>query len=330
MKQFKNKEKKKIEKKSWWMPLIVVLLLCGCGKTDEVMKIYDASSQQSEFSCFDATDFSVASSFASNLCVVSGDNTAAATITAEAASIYNISDQKNLYAKNVHARMNPASITKVMTVLLALEYGNMDDVVTITDEAMISESGATLLDLHPGDQITLENLIKASMVKSANDAASAIAIHIGDSLEGFVDMMNKKALELGATNTHFTNPHGLTDEEHYTTAYDLYLILNKASEYSTFLDLAQMKDAEIIYMDEAGNPKSVKVTNSNRYINGGIEPPEGVVVIGGKTGTTNAAGSCLALLSKNAAGKWFCSVILKADSSETLFREMNILLGLEN
>ena len=315
-------------KKSWLMSIAVVLLLCGCGKADEVMKIYDASSQQSEFSCFDTTDFSVASSFASNLCVVSGDNTGAATLTAEVASIYNISEQKNLYAKNVHERMNPASITKVMTVLLALEYGNMDDIVT--DEAMISESGATLLDLHPGDQITLENLIKASMVKSANDAAAAIAVHIGDSLEGFVDMMNKKALELGATNTHFTNPHGLTDEDHYTTAYDLYLILNKASEYAVFLDMVQMKDAEIVYMDEAGNPKSVKVTNSNRYINGGIEPPDGVVIVGGKTGTTNAAGSCLALLSKNAAGKWFCSVILKADSSETLFREMNVLLGLEN
>ncbi|MCX4268214.1 MAG: serine hydrolase [Lachnospiraceae bacterium] len=320
----------KESKRFQWISVLVVLLLCGCGKTDEVMKVYDVSSQQSEFSCFDAMDFSVASSFASKLCVVSGDNTAAASLTAEVASIYNISEQTNLYSKNVHARMNPASITKVMTVLLALEYGNMDDVVIITDEAMISESGATLLDLHPGDQITMENLVKASMVKSANDAAAAIAVHIGESLEGFVDMMNKKALELGATNTHFTNPHGLTDEEHYTTAYDLYLILNKASEYSEFLDLVQMKEAEIVYMDEAGNPKSVKVTNSNRYINGGVEPPDGVVVVGGKTGTTNAAGSCLALLSKNAAGKWFCSVILKADSSETLFREMNTLLGLEN
>lgn len=312
------------------MSAMLVILLCGCQKKNEIMKLYDASSQQSEFSCIGATDFSVVSSFASNLCVVSGDNVAPATLTAEAASIYNISDQKNLYAKNVHTRMNPASITKVMTVLLAIEYGNMDDLVTITDEAMISESGASLLELRPGDQITLENLVKAAMVKSANDAASAIAVHIGESLDGFVDMMNKKALELGATNTHFTNPHGLTDEDHYTTAYDLYLILNKASNYPAFVELVQMKEAEIVYMDEAGNPKSVNVTNSNRYLNGGATPPEGVAIVGGKTGTTNAAGSCLALLSKNAAGKWFCSVILKADSSETLFREMNTLLGLEN
>ncbi len=317
-------------KKVWMLSFAVAILLCGCRKTDNVMKIYDASSQQSEFSCFEATDFSVASSFASKLCVVSGDNLASASITAEAASIYNISEQKNLYAKNVHERMNPASITKVMTILLALEYGNMNDVVTITEEAMISESGATLLDLHPGDQITFENLVKATLVKSANDAATAIAIHIGESEEGFVDMMNKKALELGATNTHFSNPHGLTDEDHYTTAYDLYLILNEASNHPEIMDLMQLKDAEIVYMDEAGNPKSVHVTNSNRYISGSVEPPEGVVVVGGKTGTTNAAGSCLALLSKNAAGKWFCSVILKADGSDTLFREMNILLGLEN
>ena len=317
-------------KKVWMISFITAILLCGCRKTDDVMKVYDASSQQSEFSCFEATDFSVASSFASKLCVVSGDNLASASITAEAASIYNISEQKNLYAKNVHVRMNPASITKVMTILLALEYGNMDDLVIIPEEAMISESGATLLDLHPGDQITFENLVKASMVKSANDAAAAVAIHIGESEEGFVDMMNKKALELGATNTHFSNQHGLTDEDHYTTAYDLYLILNEASKHPEFMDLMQLKEAEIVYKDEAGNPKSVHVTNSNRYISGSVEPPEGVVILGGKTGTTNAAGSCLALLSKNASGKLFFSVILKADSSDTLFREMNILLELEN
>lgn len=317
-------------KKAWMITIFFTMLLCGCQKTEEIMKLYDASSQQSEFSYIEATDMGVASSFASGLCVISGDNTASASLTAEAASIYNMSDRTSLYAKNVHERMNPASITKVMTVLLALEYGNMNDVVIISDEAMISESGATLMDLHPGDQITLGNLVRASMLKSANDAASAIAVHIGDSLEGFVDMMNKKALELGATNTHFTNPHGLTDEEHYTTAYDLYLILNEASNYQEFLDLVQIKECEIAYMDEIGNPKSATVTNSNRYVSGGTEAPDGVIVIGGKTGTTNAAGSCLALLSRNSAGKWFCSIILKADGANTLFQEMNTLLGLEN
>lgn len=317
-------------KKAWILTVFFAMLLCGCQKTEEVMKLYDASSQQSEFSCFEAADLGVASSFASDLCVVSGDNTASASLTAEAASIYNISDQTSLYAKNVHERMNPASLTKVMTVLLAIEYGNMNDIVIVPEEAMISESGATLLDLNPGDQITLENLVKASMLKSANDAAATIAVYIGESLEGFADMMNEKALELGATNTHFTNPHGLTDEEHYTTAYDLYLILNEASNCQEFVNLIQMKECEITYTDEAGNPKSVTVKNTNRYVNGGAEAPEGVAVIGGKTGTTNAAGSCLALLSKNAAGKWFCSIILKADSGDTLFQEMNILLGLEN
>lgn len=317
-------------KKAWMITIFFTMLLCGCQKTEEIMKVYDASSQQSEFSYIEATDMGVAASFASDLCVISGDYTAPASLTAEAASIYNMSDRTSLYAKNVHERMNPASITKVMTVLLALEYGNMNDVVIVSDEAMISESGATLMELRPGDQITLGNLVRAAMIKSANDAAAAIAVHIGDSLEGFVDMMNKKALELGATNTHFTNPHGLTDEEHYTTAYDLYLILNEASNYQEFLDLIQMKECEITYMDEIGNPKSATMTNSNRYISGGTEAPNGVSVVGGKTGTTNAAGSCLALLSRNSAGKWFCSIILKADGANTLFQEMNTLLGLEN
>jgi len=319
--------------KKWIVTILLFTLptlLCSCGKQENIMKLYDASSQQSEFSCFEATDFSVAKSFASDLCVVPGDYTTPASLTAEVASIYNMSDKTSLYSKNVHERMNPASITKVMTVLLALEYGNMEDIVTITEDAIITESGATVLDLKPGDQISLGDLVKASMVKSANDAAAAIAVHIGESLEGFVDMMNKKALELGATNTHFTNPHGLTNEDHYTTAYDLYLILNEASNHQDFIDLVQIKECEISYQDEAGNPKSATMTNSNRYINGGSQAPEGVEIVGGKTGTTNAAGSCLALLSKNSAGKWFCSIILKADSSQTLFQEMNTLLGLEN
>lgn len=310
---------------------VSMLLLCSCGKTEEVMKAYDASSRQSEFSYFGATDSGIAESFASNLCVVSADDTARASITAEAASIYNLTDKTVLYAKNVHERMNPASVTKIMTVLLAIEYGNMDDIVTVTEEAMITESGATLMDLKPGDQITLGDLTKAAMLRSANDAAAAIAVYLGGGLDGFADMMNQKALELGATNTHFTNPHGLTDEEHYTTAYDLYLILSDAMKKAGFIELVQLEESELEYIDEAGNPKTVTISNTNRYKNGKAEAPEGVTVIGGKTGTTNAAGSCLALLSQQAStGKWFCSVILRADSGDTLFDEMNILLNLEN
>lgn len=317
-------------KKTWIVAAFLTVFLSGCGKQEEVLRMYDASSKQSEFAAFESTDFGLVDSFASGLCVVSENKTNTAAITAEAASIYNITKQTNLYSKNVHERMNPASITKVMTLLLALEYGNMDEMVMVTEEAMISESGASVMDLKPGDQITLGNLVKATVTKSANDAASAIAVHIGGSLGGFVDMMNQKALELGATNTHFTNPHGLTNENHYTTAYDLYLILNAASNSSEFIELLQLSEAELPYIDEAGNPKTAKVSSTNRYVTGRAEPPAGVVVIGGKTGTTNAAGSCLALLSRNAYGDWFCSVILKADSADTLFDEMNLLLGLEN
>ena len=118
--------------------------------------------------------------------------------------------------------MYPASITKVMTSLIAIKYGNLEDQVTVTEDAVISESGATLCGIKPGDTLTLEQLLYGLMLPSGNDAGAAIAIHMAGSIDAFADMMNEEAKRLGATDTHFMNPHGLHDEDHYTTAYDLY------------------------------------------------------------------------------------------------------------
>lgn len=313
------------------MPVIICasFLLCGCGKSksEQIMKIYDVTSQQSEFTYIQPSDSTVGTAFASNLCVVSNDvQLSDVNITSEAASIYCIDDKEVIYAKNVHQKMNPASLTKVMTALLVLEYGNLDEEVTITQEAMITEADATLCDLKPGDKLTLRQLLNCALVRSGNDAAAALAIAVGGSMDEFINMMNQKAKELGATNTNFVNSHGLTAENHYTTAYDMYLILNAAMQYDEFLTIINQPNYELNY---AGLTQPRKYDSTNRYLLDKVSAPEGVIVIGGKTGTTKAAGSCLALLSKNSEGKWFCSVILKADGSDTMYEEMNKLLLLE-
>ncbi len=165
------------------------------------------------------------------------------------------------------------------------------------------------------------------MLKSANDVANLVAEHIGGSVEGFVNLMNETAASIGATNTHFTNPHGLTDPEHYTTAYDMYLILNEAVKYDKFLELIQEQTYTSVYHDKDGNEKKIDLANSNAYLKGEAIAPENVTVVGGKTGTTNAAGNCLILYCRNASGDPYISIILQAKDRTILYTEMTDLLN---
>ena len=142
--------------------------------------------------------------------------------------LLDIKNKQVLYSKGAYDRVYPASITKIMTALLAFQYGNMEDVVTISEENITLEEGSQVIGFQVGDKVTMDELVHGLLVYSGNDAASAIATHIGGSTEKFVDMMNSYAAQLGCTRTHFTNPHGLQDENHYTTPYDIYLMLKEA------------------------------------------------------------------------------------------------------
>ena len=122
------------------------------------------------------------------------------------------------------------------------------------------------------------------------------------------------------------NPHGLTADEHYTTAYDLYLIFNEAMKYDKFKEIIHMTDYSSAYADRDGNIKNLDFKSTNRFINGDLESPNKVNVIGGKTGTTNAAGSCLILLSNDASGNPFISVVLQANDRDSLYSDMVDLL----
>jgi D-alanyl-D-alanine carboxypeptidase (penicillin-binding protein 5/6) len=267
--------------------------------------------------------------FASDLCVTNSDVTAGTDVDmsqATAAGLFDLSSGKVIYSKNIHERMNPASLTKVMTALCALKYGNLDDVLTATSNVNITESGAVKLGVSEGDTMTLEQALNALLLKSANDVAVMIAENVGGSVEGFADLMNEEAKAIGATNSNFVNPNGLTDENHYTTAYDLYLIMNEAVKYDKFVEIIHTSSYKSVYHDKNGNEKTIDLATTNAYIKSEIATPDNVTVIGGKTGTTNAAGSCLIIYAKDASGNPYISIVLQATDRTTMYTEMTDLL----
>ena len=184
-----------------------------------------------------------------------------------------------------------------------------------------------MLKLKTGDTMTLDQALHILLLASSNDVALLIADNIGGSVEHFMEMMNEKARELGATNTHFSNPHGLTDPDHYTTAYDMYLIFNQAIKYDTFNQIINMSSYQTTYFDKNGKEIPYSCGTTNRYLRGQTNPPENITVLGGKTGTTNAAGHCLILHSKDIRGNSYISIVMRCLDSDTLYAEMTDLLN---
>ena len=268
--------------------------------------------------------------FADGLCVTDTDVDADAIfITASEAALFDINSEDVLYAKNIFEQRSPASITKIMTALVAMKYGNPDDMVTVTSAAFDIEEASSVCELHLGDRLTLKQLLYGLLIASGNDAAQMIAEYVGGgSISHFVDMMNQEALELGATHTHFMNPHGLTQSDHYTCAYDVYLMLNAAMKYDLFMDIIQRKNYYAEYTDADGDAYAMTWDTTDHYLTGEANKPGNVVIYGGKTGTTDDAGACLALISKDLYGNPYISVILHSESKEGLYNEMNQVLSL--
>ena len=237
-----------------------------------------------------------------------------------------LKDKSVLYAKGAYDKVYPASITKIITALLAFKNSNMDDVVTITQENITLEEGSQVVGFQVGDQVTMDQLVHCLLVYSGNDAASAIATHVGGSTENFVAMMNEYAAQLGCTGTHFTNPHGLQDENHYTTPYDIYLMLKEALKYPEFTEITQLPSYTVTFQHSDGSEDSVSLTATDHYLTGEANAPKGVTVLGGKTGTTSNAGNCLALLCQNSYGEPYVSIVMGASTKELLYQQMTSLL----
>lgn len=309
--------------------VLFLLLLTGCGKQSRLENAYSFEEREYGFS---GGMSGQAPLFAENLCVITGETQDDdVSVSAGAGALFDVTDANVLYNKNATERMYPASITKVMTALIAIEEGNLSDIVTVTGDAVITEPGASLCGIKLGDQITMEQLLYGLMMPSGNDAANAIAVHMAGSMDAFVDRMNERAKELGATQTHFMNPSGLSNDDHYTTAYDLYLIFNEALKLPLFREIIHTQSYTAQYTDASGAPVSQTWNVGNWYQKGDTETPAGLTVLGGKTGTTKAAGYCLIMAVDDSSGGEYISVVLKSDSRPALYENMtNIITKIVN
>ncbi len=315
--------------------LAVGLAVTGCGQAVVIEDPYDISTSATNAKSTSATELVSGSEdavhfFAEDLCVAEEEQTQSDAVTSdvvEAAGVFLPTEGTISYQKNIYEKMYPASTTKIMTAYLALTQGNPDDIVTVSEHAVDQPSDSSVCGLRAGDQIKLSDLLYGLMLKSGNDAAIAIAEHISGSEEAFAQLMNDTARSFGATNTHFVNPNGLHDEDHYTCVYDLYLIFSHAIELDDFVNLIRTTSYTVYYTDANGNDASQSWTNTNKYLNGEVTQPEGITVLGGKTGTTNAAGYCLVLLSDNDKNEPVISIVLKADGRSNLYYVMNQVLA---
>lgn len=208
-----------------------------------------------------------------------------------------------LYEKNAHERMSMASTTKIMTALCAIEAGNLDRTVTVNPSACGVEGSS--IYLQAGDQLTMESLLCALMLESANDAAAAIAYDISGSIDGFADSMNETAAKLGLSDTHFTNPHGLDDENHYTTAADLARLTSYALKNETFARIVSTQKHTVSIRHADGEELSRVLLNHNKLLKLSDD------VIGVKTGFTKHSGRCLVSAARR-DGVTVIAVTLKA------------------
>ena len=214
-------------------------------------------------------------------------------VAAKGAILYELNTDTVLLEQDADARLYPASTTKLMTALVAMEYGNPEDIITVPAEAVdgLFELGSASY-LLAGEEISFMDLMEYMLIASGNDAANAMAIHISGSISAFADLMNNRAQELGCTNTHFVNPHGLHDEEHYTSARDLLRIAKAAMENPTIAEIVA-KDEVVLPITNKHPQTTTKYTTNYLISRKSTRDYYYEGAIGIKTGTTTPAGLCL-------------------------------------
>lgn len=259
----------------------------------------------STFLIFILTTFSITSYAAEKITISSG-----------AGLLIERSSNRILFEKNAYEIMYPASTTKILTAIVVLENAELDELATVSKNALETiPNGYVTCNLQIGEELSVKDLMYALMVKSANDAAVVLAEHVGGSVEGFADMMNQKAKEIGCKNTHFVNPNGIHDENHYTTAYDLYLMADYAlsfehtNEFRDFVSRTSytLPATNLYPADDrifSTTNELIKINNNDRIDNYYYKNALGI-----KTGHTSQAGYCL-VSSSSRDDLEFISVIL--------------------
>ena len=310
---------------------VTMLMFCGCaGNEKKLEQPYNVYQTTGSVGIGTSASGSDKAYFSQDLCVADDfplGTDATDSQVAEGAGTFNLSTNTVVYAQNIYKKLYPASTTKILTAYIALKNcPDLNQTFTVSENAANQASDSSVCGLKAGDVISMHDMLYGLMLRSGNDAAIAIAEAIAGDVDSFAVLMNQEAEALGASRSHFMNPNGLPDDNHYTTVYDLYLIFNAAIQNDTFVDIISTKTIDVSYKDGAGGDVTQTWENTNQYMTGHTKAPEGFDIIGGKTGTTGEAGYCLVLYSKNEAGDSIISIVLKADAKTNLYLLMNEML----
>lgn len=243
-----------------------------------------------------------------------------------ATALFDLTSGEILQSKNLFEIIAPASTTKVLTAYVAMKNGNMDDVVTVSEDAVNLPDNSSLSGLCAGDTMTLRDLIYGLTLESGNDSAIAIAEYISGTESEFVSLMNETAHLLGATDTIYKNSHGLDAVGHQTTVYDLYLMFNEIIKDPDFLEIISSKSYTTVIKNNLGVERSVEWTPTNYYHKGLVKSPENITVVGGKTGTTTNAKNCLVLLVTDHNENQYITVTMGSSTKDGLYENLNQML----
>ena len=248
--------------------------------------------------------------------------------------LFDLENETALFAKELYTDNPPASLAKIMTALVALEQADLQDVIVVEKEDLEMEEQAQVAGLIEGDMISVEELLHALLVYSGNDAANVLARGVSGSQAAFVVEMNKKAQALGMTQTHFSNPSGLHEEDMSSSPYDVYLMMRAAYENPLFSRISRLSNyiLQVINHDEDGKEyiRTLVLDSTDLFLTGVMELPENVTILASKTGTTYEAGYCLALVVQNHYGVPHLAVLMGEDTQENLYRDMAALLRAVN
>ena len=305
--------------------LLTGIMLTGCGN-DKIAYFPYGDSGNTGGAYEVTTSVTGLSLMSDGLCVLSDKNVNNLTDkpSFNAKSVIVSSDEEAIYSKNCFKKMYPASLTKMMTayVVFAKEK-NLDRTVKIDGESIkISEPLAKKIRLMDGDEATIRQLLNAALVTSANDAAKALAVAVAGSEEKFAALMNEEAKKIGATHSRFVNSTGLHDTAHYSTLYDLYLIFNELLKNPEFVRIVNQGSYTMKYKNSAGVEVVKTMSSTNQYLSGAMKVPDGYTVIGGKTGTTDEAGSCILMSFKSSSDKKYIVGVLKASDALNLYAQL--------
>ena len=307
---------------------INILLLNSCVRLDHPYDGRDFSS-----SIYTTQDKNFAKGFAYEIQVPSSnENIPISNISADSyyfACVNKNNDTLTRY-KNPYKKVPIASITKIMTALVVLKNcKNLNDIYHVSSNAVDLEKNASKANLKTGDRLSVKDLLYGLLLPSGNDAATVLAENLDGNYNNFILLMNNEANKLGALHTHFANPHGLDSEYHYSTSYDLFLIMKELLKYPLFKEITttQKYESKILQLD--GTYRTESWLNTNFFVMGDLSVTDNVNLSSGKTGFTSVAGNCLATscISKK-TGFEYISIILNASNKNNTYRNTNTLYNL--